>query len=353
MSVVDSSCGFVRGITANAAPASIGGQRAELIRRVNQLYHERTADAFDGDHGYRHRIEGRFWRRVGRELLAERGALRTGARPDSERSGLTIVDLACGTGFVGRTLHPFLRGSDRLIALDLGVSMLKLTRWRWPATGDGPPLCPLSGDAQRLPLADAGADLVTMNAGLHHLPDPGATLGEVDRILRPGGCFALGFEPNRGHFDSSTMRKLSRGMFLAGWYLNPRENLRRLRQHLAPALGTTRSTAVPDLFASINRSLIEEGMARMPLTEGELLDLVDPHARGGGRAAGFDPRDLLADLLPGYRLLRLTCSDWLGETARRYRGAAPLADAILALAMPGRGSLFCWVIRKPGGGVAR
>jgi len=42
-------------------------------------------------------------------------------------------------------------------------------------------------DASQLQLPDASADLVCMVRVLHHLPDPGAELRELQRILRPGG----------------------------------------------------------------------------------------------------------------------------------------------------------------------
>lgn len=40
---------------------------------------------------------------------------------------------------------------------------------------------------EHLPLDDASVDLVSMIRVMHHLPDPGPTLREIARVLRPGG----------------------------------------------------------------------------------------------------------------------------------------------------------------------
>ncbi len=43
------------------------------------------------------------------------------------------------------------------------------------------------GDAQRLPILDATADLAVCTALLEHVPDPAAVVAEIRRTLRPGG----------------------------------------------------------------------------------------------------------------------------------------------------------------------
>lgn len=47
------------------------------------------------------------------------------------------------------------------------------------------------GDAQRVPFADDCFDVVTLWDVLEHLPDPHAAIGEVARVLRPGGRLLL------------------------------------------------------------------------------------------------------------------------------------------------------------------
>jgi len=214
-----------------------------LIRRVNQLYHELTQDSFDRVHRHRFRIQRRFWEKVGRRVLASGGSLFAGRGDWCATSPRTVVDLACGSGFVSRTLGGYLGRGDRLIAIDLGEGQLHTTGRQWQTFCSGrsgvPRLTRLAGDVQKLPLGRVSADLVVMNAGLHHVPDAGAVLGEIDRILRPGGVFALGFEPNRAHFASPVFCGMSRVLDRLCWYASLRQNGRRLRKGLSRLCGRT------------------------------------------------------------------------------------------------------------------
>lgn len=321
--------------------------RNTLIHRVNQLYHEHTQASFDVDHRSRHRVECSFWRAAGRRLVND---LRAHA---GDGRGLVIVDLGCGTGFVTCLVGALLGPADRVIAVDVAAAALRSTRAKWDllVAGGGPRLELMSADAADLPMPDAGADAVVMNASLHHLPRPQDALREIDRVLAPGGCFALGHEPNRNHFASGVMRTLSRGVDRAAWYGSPRQNGRRIRQWLGHDRAAAPSCSPGDvdgLFEAINSALLCEGLIEAPLSRDELFDLVDPHARGAGAEAGFDPASLLSACLPGYDVLMLTFSDYLGESARHVPVIRGAADSIFRYLAPRSGALFSWLIRKPG-----
>ena len=47
------------------------------------------------------------------------------------------------------------------------------------------------GDIGSLPLADHSVDAAVANMVLHHAVDPAAMLGEMARIVRPGGTVAI------------------------------------------------------------------------------------------------------------------------------------------------------------------
>jgi ubiquinone/menaquinone biosynthesis C-methylase UbiE len=63
-------------------------------------------------------------------------------------------------------------------------------------------------DAESLPYDDATFDLVVGHAVLHHIPDVELALGEVLRVLRPGGRFVFAGEPTR--WGDVVARRLSR-----------------------------------------------------------------------------------------------------------------------------------------------
>lgn len=337
--------------------AQVAAERARLIRQVNRLYHELGHAAFDGDHRYRHRIERGFWLQVARRVL-DGGAARAGAGGEAARSrSRVILDLACGTGFVATVLKDSLRAADRVIAVDLGEEPLHETARKWHALTPGAmsnatpaELNCVLADGEALPLAEASADLVTMNASLHHFPDPLRALGAVDRVLRPGGYFALGFEPNRVHFASTALRRMSDGLNRIYWYTSPTQTWRRVRERLvhdrADAAGWMHDGS--DVLATaINERLMRDELIAEAMSVSRVLDLVDPHARGAGRQAGFDATALLHQAMPAYEVVLLSSCDYLGEAARRWPAVRTVADAALRALLPRHGSLFCWLVRKP------
>lgn len=56
---------------------------------------------------------------------------------------------------------------------------------------------PLLADAQELPLRDGIADIVALNATLHHCDDMAAVLRESARLLKPGGVLVTDHDPQR------------------------------------------------------------------------------------------------------------------------------------------------------------
>lgn len=89
-----------------------------------------------------------------------------------------ILDLGPGSG----VNLPVLGARGRVTALDL--SDVSLARCR----AAGAPDC-VRADATRAPFADASFDLVCALDVLEHIPDDVAALGEIERVLAPGGLF--------------------------------------------------------------------------------------------------------------------------------------------------------------------
>lgn len=78
---------------------------------------------------------------------------------------------------------PYLPASHDYVGLDLTPAMLLRALPR----SSGLAFRPLLGDAQRLPLVDASFDAAVLHLILAVVPDPAACLGEIARVLKPGG----------------------------------------------------------------------------------------------------------------------------------------------------------------------
>ena len=97
----------------------------------------------------------------------------------------TAVDLGCGTGAVLARLLPL---AHRVIGVDGSARMLEICRRRFaPEDLSAERVSLRIGDLSHLPLRDHEADFACINLVLHHLSQPAEALGEIRRILPPGG----------------------------------------------------------------------------------------------------------------------------------------------------------------------
>jgi len=98
-----------------------------------------------------------------------------------------VLDLGCGTGEGARHLK---RRYPRAltVALDIAPGMLREAGRRTRLFRRFERVC---GDAHRLPLADASIDLVFSNLLLQWCDVPDEVLGEIRRVLRPGGFLSF------------------------------------------------------------------------------------------------------------------------------------------------------------------
>lgn len=93
--------------------------------------------------------------------------------------GLTCLDLGCGEGHNTRLLAG--KGA-RVAALDIAESFIAAA-----AGQDRSGICYLVGDGGALPFGASAFDAVTAFMSLMDVAEPERTLGEVARVLRPGG----------------------------------------------------------------------------------------------------------------------------------------------------------------------
>lgn len=105
------------------------------------------------------------------------------------RPGLRVLDLGCGEG--RHALSAWLAESVTVVALDRGAADLRTGAGRARAFADAAPpgasLVFVRADGLRLPFPDGAFDRVICSEVLEHVPDYGAMLAEIERVLRPGG----------------------------------------------------------------------------------------------------------------------------------------------------------------------
>ena len=114
----------------------------------------------------------RRWRR----LVAEK--LRPALDADS-----TVLDVACGTGDLALVIAEAC--AARVVGVDFCRPMLDIAARKSSEMSRTIPF--VEGDALRLPFADEKFDAATIAFGLRNLSDVAGGLGELRRILKPGG----------------------------------------------------------------------------------------------------------------------------------------------------------------------
>jgi SAM-dependent methyltransferase len=103
------------------------------------------------------------------------------------RTGEQVLDVACGSGVVARTVAPLVGTEGKVVALDMNPDMLTVAR-ALPAP-TGPLIEWREGDALALP--DGPFDLVLCQHGLQFFPDPAAAVSEMRRVLKVDGRVVL------------------------------------------------------------------------------------------------------------------------------------------------------------------
>ena len=101
------------------------------------------------------------------------------------RPGMSVLDIAGGTGDLARRFAEAVGERGRVVLTDINETMLRTGRDR--LLDDGVALPAVACDAERLPFAEASFDLVSVAFGLRNMTHKEAALAEMARVLRPGG----------------------------------------------------------------------------------------------------------------------------------------------------------------------
>jgi SAM-dependent methyltransferase len=220
------------------------------------------------------RIEDRHWWFVGRRNIFTRLLDRyVGPDPGGERR---VLDVGCGTG----TMLGYLERYGRPEGVDAEPAAVEFCRRRGVTTVTQAAVPPL-------PFEDERFGLVTAFDFVEHVDDDAGTLGEIRRVLRPGGIFMATVPAYRflwgnqdevaHHKRRYTAPEFRSDLEAAGFaprritYFNsllfPPIAAVRLARKLVPAGGEPRS----DFEMTDEEGLTNRALARIFSAEGEVL----------------------------------------------------------------------------------
>ncbi|MEM9484826.1 MAG: class I SAM-dependent methyltransferase [Cyanobacteria bacterium P01_F01_bin.116] len=162
-----------------------------------------------------------------------------------------VVDIGCGFGHVLAKMG----GKPALIiGVDISLEALKHAK----TIG----YVPLLADAQTLPLKSHFADIVTLNATLHHCDDMVSVLSEAARLVKPKGLLVTDLDPQKTAWDFKGLGDVvnrARRYFPTHW--PPRfshyRSLTEINMRLATELHNTKpgDGVPPELYSQVLESL--------------------------------------------------------------------------------------------------
>jgi ubiquinone/menaquinone biosynthesis C-methylase UbiE len=149
----------------------------------------------------------RFWVEAPHPIVT-RDRLRSVLVP---HPGERVLEIGPGTGYYTFHMADWVGPDGRVEIFDLQQEFLDHVM---RGSGVRANIVPTQGDATELPYEDDSMDAVVLTAVLGEIPDPGAALREIRRVLRPGGRLVVGELFGDPHF--TTLGSLRRQSNQAG-----------------------------------------------------------------------------------------------------------------------------------------
>ena len=154
----------------------------------------------------------------------------------SALDGLDVLEIGCGAGSHSAL---FARHGANMTSCDITFIRAAETQRKFELLGEyGETSKALQADAENLPFADASFDIVYSNGVLHHTLDTERAIGEVRRLLKPGGRAVIMLYC-KSSFDYWFNYWFCRGV-LCGWLFRSRNWL----GHVTEWIGSGEKTAV-------------------------------------------------------------------------------------------------------------
>jgi ubiquinone/menaquinone biosynthesis C-methylase UbiE len=214
-------------------------------------------------------------------VLRRAAALRLAA----PRFGERVLDVGCGPGFLCADFAAGVGKEGSVLGVDQSESMLGLAKARCASFSN---VRFETGDAASLPAEDAAFDLVTSTQVLEYVAEIDRALGEIARVLRPGGrTVLLATDWRSVAWHSSEDARMDR--MLSAW-----------EEHLAhPALPRTLAARLARQglrVATIERYSIIEGADERSGYAAMLMGTLPDFAPGRRGVTEEEARAWLADL---------------------------------------------------------
>jgi demethylmenaquinone methyltransferase/2-methoxy-6-polyprenyl-1,4-benzoquinol methylase len=148
------------------------------------------------------------------------------------REGDRVLDIAGGTGDLARAFAKKVGARGSVLHTDINEAMLRQGRDR--LLDEGLVLPTTICDAEALPFASAGFDLVSVAFGLRNMTHKERALAEMNRVLRPGGrLLVLEFSkvapPLAKAYDWYSFKVLPR---IGGWVAGDADSYRYLAESI-------------------------------------------------------------------------------------------------------------------------
>lgn len=134
----------------------------------------------------REKLQEEEYRRFSEEFIALRGL--------TSLKDAVVLDLACGSGIKTTSLAATLPEVRQVLGIDVNTSGIRQGR-DFSQVRRIDRVIFLVADAGALPFKDHSINLVVSENAFEHVPDPGATLREVGRVLTHRGLLCLRFFP--------------------------------------------------------------------------------------------------------------------------------------------------------------
>ena len=209
---------------------------------------ERPAAAYD-------RFVGRYGRALGRELIAFAGV----------HEGATALDVGCGPGPLTAELVAVL-GAERVAAADPSEPFARACRERLPGVRVE------VAAAEALPFGDGEFDAALAQLVVNFMADARAGVGEMARVVRPGGTVAAAV------WDYGGGMTMLRGFWDAALALDPGA------QDEARTMGYATTEELAALWADAGPIDVETGSAEVAAGYEDFEDLWRPFEAGIGPA---------------------------------------------------------------------